>query len=111
MPKANMLIIRGLRGKQFTSESFERVQHHAYTKLTPLRVGNRGESIFQLVLLVPGQEPVRTEVEFFRLCNVLSMAPEIAALIPPEFRDPLEAIRYAAENGLETPPFIDLDRL
>lgn len=111
MPKANMMIIRGLRGKEFVSESFTRIQHHAYVEMAPMRVGDRGESIFQLVLLIPGQEPIRTEVEFFRGCNGLSMAPEIAELIPPEFYDPLQAIRYASEHGLEEPPYVDLSTL
>lgn len=133
MPKANLMIIRGklagrwsanplrdwrplpkhpewanVREAEFVSESFTRLQHRAFTELVPLRVGDRGDSIFQLTLLVCGKPPIRTEVEFQRGCNGLSMAPDIAALIPPEFHDPIHAIKYAAEHGLETPPYVDL---
>jgi hypothetical protein len=130
MPKANMMIIRGRRRlprskrdwsplkqhvewmyaceEEFVSESFTRLNHHAYCRMSPLTTGDRGEGIFEMVLLVPGQAPIRTRVEFNRGCNGLSMAPEIAELIPPEFFDPIQAMDYAAQHGLDTPPYVDV---
>ncbi len=103
MPKANMMIIRGKDGKEFVSESWSKLEHHAYTGMAPKRVDKTGD-YFDLVLLVPGREPIKCEVEFIRGCNAFAIPADIGDFIPPEFRDPMQAMEYALKHGLDTPP-------
>ena len=128
MRKANMMIIRGRHGRrppavfgawsplpdhvsyqaEFVSESWTRLQHHAYKNMAPLRM-EVGDSYFELVLLVPGEEPVRAEVFFPRGCNGLALPGNMVELVPFEFFDPIQAMDYAVKHGLETPPYVDLE--
>lgn len=101
MRKANMMIIRGRDGQQFSSEAFSRLQHHAYSKMQPKRFDDSQAAVFDLVLLVPGRLPIKCEVVFYRGCNCLAIPSAVVDFIPAEFGDPLQAMEYSITHGLE----------
>ncbi len=70
--KANMIIIRGLNGKEIRGENWGQLEYLAYTTLAPRNcVG--ADSYFDLILLVPGCKPIRTDAVFYRGCNCLAV--------------------------------------
>jgi hypothetical protein len=86
--KANLIIICGERTKQWphvpdeiVGEDFQKLQHLAYTTMVGRHLGNgiswQGTE-FTVVVLVPGQEPVKGPGIFYRGCNALALTPELA---------------------------------
>jgi hypothetical protein len=74
--KASMIIVRGLRGREVRGEDWDRVQHEVYTTLPPARCEGC-DSVYELVLLVPGMAPIRSDATFYRGCNALAVPSDV----------------------------------
>lgn len=75
--KANMIIIRGLNGREIRGESWDVLQHQMYVTL-PAKRTECCDSYFDVVLLVPGLEPIKFEGVIYRGCNCIAVPSEIA---------------------------------
>ena len=79
--KANMIIIRGLNGKELRGESWSKLEHEVYMTLPPKRM-ERADSYFDVVLLVPGLEPIKFEGIIYRGCNCIAVPSEVVRFLP-----------------------------
>lgn len=92
--KANMIIVRGLDGREIVGENFDDIQTRVYRELPPKRLpnGRISESHYDLVLLIPGRTPHKSPAIFWRGCNALAITPEASVILtaPPEPERPRE---------------------
>ena len=70
--KANMIAIRGLNGKEIRGEDWNKLEHEAYVSLPPARM-ERCDAFFDVVLYVPGLEPIKFEGIIYRGCNCIAV--------------------------------------
>jgi hypothetical protein len=67
-----MIIVRGLNGQEVRGEDWGKVEHAVYTTLPPKRM-ERCDLYFDLVVLVPGMAPIKSEAIMYRGCNCLAV--------------------------------------
>jgi hypothetical protein len=70
--KANMIIVRGLNGKEIRGEDWGKVEHETYMTLPPKRM-EKTDAFYDVVLLVPGKEPTKFEGIIYRGCNCIAI--------------------------------------
>ena len=70
--KANLIIVRGRDGAEVRGEDWSRIQHEVYMTLLPKRE-ERMDFYYDLVVLVPGMEPMVSEAVMWHGCNCLAV--------------------------------------
>jgi hypothetical protein len=71
--KANLIIVRGRNGAEIRGEDWDTIQHQVYTGLINKRRDERSNSYYDLVVLVPGMAPMRSECVIYRGCNCIAV--------------------------------------
>ena len=78
--KANLIIIRGRNGSEIRGEDWDKLQHRAYMEMIPAR-SYGSDSVFDLVVLVPGMSPIHSDAVFYRGSNALAVSSDVVKFL------------------------------
>jgi hypothetical protein len=79
--KANMIIVRGLKGREVVGEDWFEVEQRVYRMLPPREILDRMHGVFTVIALIPGQPLRKCDGIMYRGCNCIAVMPYVSEVL------------------------------